>query len=85
MVTASVDQTARLWDARTFGEIAVLKGHEGIVRSAAFSPDGTRVVTAADDKTARLWDAGTGAEIAVLEGHEGEVDSAAFSPDGRLW
>ena len=47
-----------------------LKGHEGGVNSAAFSPDGTRVVTASDDRTARVWDAATGAELAVLKGHE---------------
>ena len=32
--------------------------------SAAFSPDGKRIVTASDDKTARLWDAETGKPIA---------------------
>jgi WD40 repeat protein len=26
------------------------------VTSAAFSPDGTRIVTASKDKTARIWD-----------------------------
>jgi len=60
----------------------VLAGHERNVTSAAFSPDGTRIVTASGDKTARIWDAATAKEIAVLRGHDGFVTSAAFSPDG---
>jgi predicted oxidoreductase (fatty acid repression mutant protein) len=50
--------------------------------SAAFSPDGARVVTASLDYTARLWDVATGASLAVLQGHTRGVSSAAFSPDG---
>ena len=69
MVTASGDNTARIWDAESGKEIAVLKGHAGRVISAAFSADGKRVVTASDDKTARIWDAESGKEIAVLKGH----------------
>ena len=54
------------------------------MQSAAFSPDGKRVVTASTDKTARLWDAATGKPIGEpLKGHEDSVQSAAFSPDGR--
>jgi len=34
----------------------MLKGHTDRVQSAAFSPDGKRVVTASSDNTARLWD-----------------------------
>ena len=70
-MTASADNTAWLWDAPDGAEIAVLRGHESVVWSAAFSPDGTRIVTASSDRTARLWDATTGSQIAVLRGHEG--------------
>jgi hypothetical protein len=34
----------------------VLNGHEDYVYSAAFSPDGQRIVTGSSDKTARIWD-----------------------------
>ena len=52
--------------------------------SAAFSPDGKRIVTASEDKTARLWDAETGKQIGEpLKGHTDSVLSAAFSPDGK--
>ena len=82
IVTASNDKTARIWDARTGAQLAVLSGHGDIVYSAAYSPDGTRIVTASRDKTARIWDARTGAQLAVLSGHGDHVDSAAYSPDG---
>jgi WD40 repeat protein len=60
-----------------------LEGHGGQVNSAAFSPDGARVVTASADNTARIWNTTTtGAFLAELKGHGGEVGSAAFSPDG---
>jgi hypothetical protein len=62
--------------------LLVLVGHDKAVYSAAFSPDGSRIVTASADKTARIWDAATGKEIAVLRGHEDNVLSVAFNPDG---
>ena len=49
------DKTARLWDAATGKALATLEGHTDAVNSAAFSPDGTRVVTASDDQTAKIW------------------------------
>ncbi len=63
-------------------QIAVLSGHEAKVNSAAYSPDGARIVTASNDKTARIWDAHAGVELAVLSGHDDHVAFAAYSPDG---
>ncbi len=78
----AADEHARVWDASSGRAIATLSGHEDVVRSASFSPDGTRIVTASDDNTARVWDAGSGRAIATLSGHEDGVVSASFSPDG---
>jgi WD40 repeat protein len=77
------DRVARVWDASTGKEVAILKGHQDRVVSAAFSPNGRRIVTASWDRTARVWEAATGKPIAVLAGHESSLEFACFSPDGR--
>src|SRR5262249_11973493 len=77
----SSDKTARLWDAETAASAAILAGHDGVLRSAVFAPDG-RILTTSEDKTARLWTA-DGVPLATLSGHQEWVLTAAFSPDGR--
>ena len=49
--------------------MATLKGHTKSVSSAAFSPDGNRVVTASEDASARLWLTENGTQLAVMRGH----------------
>jgi WD40 repeat protein len=83
IVTASLDKTARLWDAATGKPLVVLRGHVLGLRWAVFSPDGKLVVTASDDETARVWDVQTGAELITLAGHKAAVLTAVFSPDGK--
>jgi hypothetical protein len=51
--------------------------------SAAFSPDGQRIVTGSEDNTAKVWDAASGSELLTLKGHGIGVWSVAFSPDGQ--
>jgi WD40 repeat protein/serine/threonine protein kinase len=77
------DEVVRLWDARTGKHLFVLKGHKDYVVSAAFSPDGRRLVTASWDRTARIWDVATGKELRVLRGATSALVGATFSPDGR--
>jgi WD40 repeat protein len=88
VVTASADNTARIWDAHTFQELLVLQGHGDGVLSAVFSPDGNRVLTASRDHTARIWEIQTGQPLAlsreptVLAGHGDTLYWASFSRDG---
>jgi WD40 repeat protein len=56
VLTASLDNTARLWDVASGKELHALRGHEREVYSARFSADGQTVLTASGDNTARLWD-----------------------------
>ena len=83
VVTCSGDLTARVWEASTGREIAVLRGHTARLADASFSPNGRLVVTSSADKTARVWDASTGRLLVVFENHADLVSSASFSPDGK--
>jgi WD40 repeat protein len=82
IVTATDASMARIFDAATGRQIAILEGHEKGVTFAAFSPDDKTIVTTSKDNTARIWDASDGHSIAKFLGHGAEVTSAAFSPDG---
>src|SRR5262249_43627994 len=81
VVTASGDETARIWDAETGATVVELKGHANIVRTAAFSSDGSRIVTVSSDGTARVWNAKTGVSLFTIKVREDSVH-AVFSVDG---
>ena len=82
VVTASEDNSARVWDAANGNRLAVLEGHSGRLLAAVFSPDGRHVVTASTDHTARLWNLEEGTASAIILKHGDVVRTAAFSPDG---
>ena len=82
IVTASDDETARVWEAESGQQKMVLEGHTDAVLSAAYSPDGQWIVTASYDGTAQVWDAQNGQEVMKLQ-HKDPLTSAAYSPDGQ--
>lgn len=81
IVSASGDETIRLWDAKT-GKC--LNTFEGYYDPVAFSPDGKLLVSGSEDNTISIWDVSTGTVISTMTGHHDVVNSVAFSPNGVL-
>jgi WD40 repeat protein len=82
IVSASWDNTLKIWDAATGRELRTLTGHTEAVRGCAVSPDGAWIVSASWDNTLKIWDAVTGRELRTLTGHTNGVNACAVSPDG---
>ena len=99
ILTTSQQYIAKIWDADTGEELQKFDaevdrqgttGAWGVYMhpcpktiSAAFSPDGKRLITAGADKVARIWCIESGTKLHTLKGHTDSVAAAAFSPDGK--
>jgi eukaryotic-like serine/threonine-protein kinase len=83
VATASDDETARLWDARTAAFHGPPLAQGGKVFCLAFSPDAKLLATGCADGQARLWDTGTG-QCGFLLHHGAPIWALAFNADGRL-
>jgi U4/U6 small nuclear ribonucleoprotein PRP4 len=55
LLTASYDQTCKIWSARSWRMARCLAGHAGVVMSADIAGDSGSVVTASYDKSLKLW------------------------------
>jgi len=84
LLTASDDNTARVWDTETGAPVLPPLRHFGSVEVARFSSGGGRVATASADNTGRVWDGVTGEPLTPALGHRGwgRITDAAFSPTG---
>ncbi len=88
LASAGDDNTIKIWDLQNNTIVTTLRGHNGVINSVAFSPDGQLLASGGDDWSCRLWDVEAGSYIATLEHiigqHRTQVKEVAFSPDGKL-
>lgn len=82
-ISASGDESLKLWDMATGRVLATFEGHNDIVTSVDLSRDDTRAISASDDKQLILWDIPNG----VIERkfdiiHTEPINSVVFSKNG---
>ncbi|MCY2967903.1 MAG: hypothetical protein NT069_30460, partial [Planctomycetota bacterium] len=82
-LSASRDNSLKLWDLRQGVELRSFTGHTDEANCVAISPDGLTAVSGSSDKTLKLWDLATGELRHTFSGFTSEVRSVAISPDGR--
>ena len=85
LVSASGDGRARIWpaEAQELEPPKVLQGHEQVLWSARFAPDGQRVVTASEDGSVRVWPVEGASKPLVLRGTGSAFTHAVFDRTGE--
>ncbi len=91
LLTASVDKTAAIWDARSGNLLMSLRGHHFAVTGAAFDASTRRVITTSHDHTVRIWDTDSGSATHIESAGErleklavGKHRFLTVSKDGQL-
>src|SRR5262249_20657215 len=83
LLSSGRDGVIRAWDVERGKPRQSLRGHKGLVRSLALSPDGKLLCSAGRDGTLLLWDWPAGKVRARMdEGVPGFL-VGALSPDGK--
>ena len=82
-VSASRDQTLKVWDLQKGIELFTLRGHTAAVNSVVVYSNGKRAISASDDRSLRIWNLDTGLELQTLLSHEDKVNAVAVYADGK--
>lgn len=88
IISASHDNTVKLWDVETVKAIKTFRGHDSWVQAATLLNDGKWILSASHDAHLKLWNIAGYAEIRTLKGrvlekHVDAVLDVSFSKDGK--
>jgi len=74
LLSASQDNTVRLWSLDNYLNLVSYRGHIGPVWDVAMGPLGLYFASAASDRTARLWSTEYIAPLRLFVGHLADVE-----------
>ncbi|KAF2018426.1 transcription initiation factor TFIID subunit 5 [Aaosphaeria arxii CBS 175.79] len=81
LLSASEDQTVRLWSLETWSCLVAYRGHSNPVWDLQWGPHGHYFLTGSNDRTARLWSTDHIDALRIYVGHDNDVDCIAFHPN----
>lgn len=88
LVSASQDNTIRVWDVASANAVKTFRGHDSWVRSCRFNPDGRSVISGSHDERVKVWSIADYEELRVLKGrvlagHTDAIYDVGFSSDSE--
>lgn len=72
----------QICEVKTGNVIYSYPGHQNIVNSVVWSPNGMRIASCSNDGTVQVWNAVNGTYVYIYRGHTGIVTDVLYSPDG---
>jgi WD40 repeat protein len=73
LVSASCDETIKLWSVETGACLQTFIGHRGAILSAKFSDDNRFIISVGVDRSLKVWDIKTGICVHSLTEHSGLI------------
>ncbi|ODV95925.1 hypothetical protein PACTADRAFT_2231 [Pachysolen tannophilus NRRL Y-2460] len=83
IVSASFDNSIKLWDGKDGKFISTFRGHVAPVYQTSWSSDCRYLVSCSKDTTLKVWDVKTKKLAVDLPGHSDEVYAVDWSVDGK--
>lgn len=80
LISASRDETVRVWEVKTGFSIRTITGHSAWVKCVAPTWDSQYILSAGIDQTARISNLQTGEGKLTFVGHDHVIECAAFAP-----